>query len=550
MKHRPNQNLMQRWGAPFTGGLALVLLFGCSEAPTDEGPEIRSVTQATVGVLGSTEAVQVINTLSELRNMSVTGNYRLGSDIDASETESVPFRPIGFPKAPFSGTFDGDGHTIDNLHISDGAWQGTSYTGLFGSADEAIITDVGLTNVQVSGADITGALVGSLNRSLLSDCYVTGTVTADFDARSVGMVVGILGHSSTVTRCSVVGTLDGGGSLIGGFVGRVNALGRDSNAQMANLSEIFTDVRVSSDKNWGNVTAGGLAGAVQGAAISHINAVGPVSGREAVGGIVGYATNGDPDSYATWMRYSLYRGNVTDHASSVDRAGLVGDADAPFERCDTNAWDEGTDNGTPSSVSTDFTCQAGYPSEVLMAPHPAPDRLIDPFYAGMFVTQELIDDGIFDQCKLGSGSDGDWGFGTCDTEVIWYLNAEDEHISLARVPIPEAQPLGPDSLGSCTEANAIDLGAQHAQNTVAADACLKVTQYPGQWMNFVVLQSQENGNAYPIEYDYQTCEGSGADQFDADWDQSSIPADSGCATLIQLNGSPYESFAVKWWAGG
>jgi hypothetical protein len=52
----------------------------------------------------------------------------------------------------------------------------------------------------------------------------------------------------------------------------------------------------------------------------------------------------------------------------------------------------------------------------------------------------MIDEGGFDQCKLGSGSDTDWGFGTCGTVQLWALNSSTEYITLTRIPNPSVQP--------------------------------------------------------------------------------------------------------------
>jgi hypothetical protein len=47
----------------------------------------------------------------------------------------------------------------------------------------------------------------------------------------------------------------------------------------------------------------------------------------------------------------------------------------------------------------------------------------------------------YDQCKLASGSDTDWGFGGCSyTPLEWNLNSSTEHITLRNIPNPTVQP--------------------------------------------------------------------------------------------------------------
>ena len=86
--------------------------------------------------------------------------------------------------AEFSGTFDGNGHVISNLHIC-----GTGYLGLFGYSDyAAAISNLGLEAVSVigTGKPVTmqsfpyyiGGLVGE-NRGSITSSYSTGAVTGD-----------------------------------------------------------------------------------------------------------------------------------------------------------------------------------------------------------------------------------------------------------------------------------------------------------------------------------------------------------------------------------
>ena len=69
--------------------LSLVFAGGCGFEPSAGEPET-----ASLGV-SSQALVTTITTLAQLRNMSPTGNYVLGADIDASATASTPFVGIG-----------------------------------------------------------------------------------------------------------------------------------------------------------------------------------------------------------------------------------------------------------------------------------------------------------------------------------------------------------------------------------------------------------------------------------------------------------------------
>jgi hypothetical protein len=384
------------------------------------------------------QAITSVGSLTALDNMrkDLGGNYRLTANITMRSSDPA-FVPIGSPFSPFHGTFDGNGFTITNLRIGTGSprW----YTGLFGAVDGATLKKVRLNNVNVVGLGETGAIVGNMSNSTLTDSYVTGTVTGQ--ETSVGMAVGFVGEFSDIERCYATGTVGGTTPEIGGFIGKVSVVGFDdqfNNGPLAKIKEIFTNVNVNPTipSGPGDVIAGGLIGFVEGAKIEDINAVGPVRGRGKVGGILGYVVNDDPNTQATDFQDGLSRGNVTD-ASGANPAGPIGVISGPFFRCDA-FYDLKTDSGTAIATGDTF-CNAGFSDGDLRAPHPGSNPLMYPFTIGQPVTQADIQNGAL-PCKLGSGSDRDWGFGTCGEPQTWALNSSSQHITLTRIPNPSVQP--------------------------------------------------------------------------------------------------------------
>ncbi|MEA2013044.1 MAG: hypothetical protein U9O87_08230 [Verrucomicrobiota bacterium] len=85
------------------------------------------------------------------------------------------FSPIGNRSTNFTGNYAGDEHTIDNLYINRPY---TDYIGLFGFIKNATITNTGVTNVNMTGKDYLGGLVGA-NSSTISNSYSTGSVDGD-----------------------------------------------------------------------------------------------------------------------------------------------------------------------------------------------------------------------------------------------------------------------------------------------------------------------------------------------------------------------------------
>ena len=108
---------------------------------------------------------------------SLSGDYALGRNIDATATSTwneAGFTPIGNATTPFTGSFDGLGHSISNLTINRSE---KLNVGLFGrTGTGSVIQNVGLVGGNVTGAASVGGLVGS-NFGTVSNSYATGSVS-------------------------------------------------------------------------------------------------------------------------------------------------------------------------------------------------------------------------------------------------------------------------------------------------------------------------------------------------------------------------------------
>lgn len=209
----------------------------------------------------------VINNLSDLQAIqnNLAGYYVLGANIDAS---GFNFLPIGSAANPFTGIFDGQGHTISNLTINNVS---NTDSGLFGDIgatgtvrnvgliDESLTSayaDVGglagdnfgtISKSYVSGTVTGGAYVGALvgfnggsimesyataaangindvgglvgvNLGVIADSYATGTINEGRSGLGIGGLVGI-NTTGTITQSYAIGVLGGGGFAVGGLTG-------------------------------------------------------------------------------------------------------------------------------------------------------------------------------------------------------------------------------------------------------------------------------------------------------------------------------------------
>jgi flagellin-like protein len=238
------------------------------------------------------------------------------------------FDPVGTKSyqdnSKFTGSFDGQNHTISNLSINR---LNDNYVGLFGLIGEGgEVKNVGVINVNMTGNKGVGGLVGD-NYGTVSNSYSTGNVTGE--SYSVG---GLVGYNSNgnISNSYSTGNVTGF-DYLGGLVG-VNSNGTVSNSySTGNVSGEENYLGGLVGRNWkgnisnsystGNVTGfdylGGLVGDNYNGNISNSYSTGNVTGFDYLGGLVGKNYNGNiSNSYST--------GNVTgfDYLG-----GLVGEND-------------------------------------------------------------------------------------------------------------------------------------------------------------------------------------------------------------------------------
>lgn len=182
---------------------------------------------------GTVENPYVVSTCSELQELkdNRSSHYVLAGDIDCSATigwnGGNGFIPIGTYDLPFTGSLSGSSdYEISNLHIAITA----NYAGLFGATMNASISDIHLTNLDLTKYnntyDYIGGLIGYMTGGTITNSHVQGILEqlnndAYHNTWYVGGLIGYLyGGTITDTYTDVDITLiKGYHSNIGGFVG-------------------------------------------------------------------------------------------------------------------------------------------------------------------------------------------------------------------------------------------------------------------------------------------------------------------------------------------
>ena len=326
-------------------------------------------TQDESGVYGIASEKQLQWFAAKVNGGDTAISGKLTANIELTEA----WTPMGSQKQPFTGSFDGDGHSITGMSItfdSNDKSVGAPYLGLFGYVKGTADKKAEIKNLMLSGKlDITenyrnsfaysGGLVGGAEYVSFTDittnvavtakkgsapypwsyvggfagtvknadflrCVNNGTVTTDGD-----YVSGFAAKSETTTYTSCVnnGAITGR-TKIGGFGGAVKST--------KTVDSYNTGTIGLAAYNGGNQGIGGLFGEMgYGSTLTRCYNTGAVTGDCYVGGLVGSVGSGsDAANGPSYIVDSYNSGSITGHSDKnyCGIGGLVGKLDASSSR--------------------------------------------------------------------------------------------------------------------------------------------------------------------------------------------------------------------------
>jgi len=297
-----------KYTKPMAFLLASVMLFALMLMGTTVRADDGEPTQVgDVYQLSSVEDMEWFAAQVNAGNTAINGI--LLNDIDLSV---VTWTPIGKNTSGYryTGTFDGDGHTVTLDHTST-----ANYQGLFGyAAAGSVIKNVTVTG-SVSGGDYTGGIVG-YSAGTVEDCVNKGAVSGTY---RVGGVAGYVAATGIVSRCGNTGSVTATDSTtltnygVGGVVGSLLTGG---------VTQCFNTGDITGD----GMNVGGVVGAMAGKAalLTHCYNIGAVeststSAAACVGGVAG-RTNQD----GTTIQSCYNAGDVTGADAAVNGSNYIG----------------------------------------------------------------------------------------------------------------------------------------------------------------------------------------------------------------------------------
>ena len=225
-----------------------------------------------------------------LNNINFTGFDN--SDYEWAEftRDSNSFMPLGFVEygggqieysSDFTGEFDGNNKSINNMVIKLDNSTNYYYVGLFSAVSEAEIYDLSILNAVIeqdsNRYNYVGILAGYAVNSAIENIDISGNIIA---YNNVGGLIGRL-ETSTVEDASFAGTISGHDN-VGGLIGSAR-YAQDDNF----LRFVYSSANVSGEDN-----VGGLIGELRDSVLENANAgtnllTFTITGDEDIGGLVG-----------------------------------------------------------------------------------------------------------------------------------------------------------------------------------------------------------------------------------------------------------------------
>ena len=258
---------------------------------------------------GSADEPYVIESVAQFNCISATtaSGWRdylskafvLEGDLDGQGIDGA-IRPVGNVNAAFTGTFDGQGHTIRGFTVDD-IWAGLfPYLGT-----DASVHDLVIENANVSTVFEGGILSYYLEGAHLSDIVIDGGSLTASAGNANGGVIGYA-YEGTINRvsssASVTALSREGGAQVGGLLGVADRITIAQSTATGPVSVTFDDVPPN-----GVPMAGGFAGGVYATTIEDSYASGAVT---IVDSAVGF--------------YGGFAGSVEEAGSLIERSYSTG----------------------------------------------------------------------------------------------------------------------------------------------------------------------------------------------------------------------------------
>lgn len=277
-----------------------------------------------------------ITTLNDLRKIqnNLSGNYVLDTDLNLSGNQ---WTPMGNMDTPFTGTLNGNGHSISGLTVTINSTT-DSDGGLFGVIKNGTIQNVKLsginTYVNVGGDgqlfSFAGGIAGEIIAGQISNCSVTGKIVSEGRNKALARAGGVcasMSQNSSVTDCSVDADIVSESDVANSMAGGITAWLDGSVAE-----KCLTDGTVTCNSNFysycGGISASGGNSTVKNCVVlsDSINTTSPKNNIHPIGNFVTLLDN-------------LVQKNISGNFSNTENVTFISKEDISQGTYEKLGWD-------------------------------------------------------------------------------------------------------------------------------------------------------------------------------------------------------------------
>ena len=232
--------------------------------------------------------------------------FQIGRDIHPKDTVSVDCNPGSCGSTWFRGVFDGAGHSVKGLYLSDTT--NGSQGGLFNKVTYAVVKNVGVEKSFISVKGRAGGIAGVISSAVVDSCYNKSEIRSM--SQDNGGLVGVAFYNSTISNSYNTGNLI------------TTTYKRSTGSNAGIVGEIFQNTVVRNCWNSGDVKAsvgiGGIVGLNDSSTVENVYNRGMLTADSIAAGICYYLR------YSATLKNAYHAGKIVQKKNMVKSGGVVG----------------------------------------------------------------------------------------------------------------------------------------------------------------------------------------------------------------------------------
>lgn len=232
--------------------------------------------------------------------------FQIGRDIHPKDTINADCNPGSCGSTWFRGVFDGAGHSVKGLYLSDTT--NGSQGGLFNKITYAVVKNVGVEKSFISVKGRAGGIAGVVSRAVVDSCYNKSEIRSM--SQDNGGLVGVAFYNSTISNSYNMGNLI------------TTTYKRSTGSNAGIVGEIFQESVVRNCWNSGDIKAsvgvGGIIGLNDSSTVENVYNRGTLTVDSIAAGVCYYLR------YSATLKNAYHAGKIVQKKNATRSGGVVG----------------------------------------------------------------------------------------------------------------------------------------------------------------------------------------------------------------------------------